>query len=198
MDQVCYNPEFTMEMLEQWVAGTGPFASFPWGTPLQKTLGSLERYHYDSKQHLTCVSASCAVTVAAGLRGTASPSLTSWPGRCWRPCTVLYCIVLYVLYCTVGAGPPPPAGAGVSGASPAAAGVIIVIVPCRHYHVTTFVQVHGQVRGAAHHQVLPHQPLLQTLPPVECQGQVRLPSSLCLSSRVNKALFDNISDHRIR
>ena len=53
MDQVCYNPEFTMEMLEQWVAATGPFASFPWGTPLQKTLGSLERYHYDSKQHLT-------------------------------------------------------------------------------------------------------------------------------------------------
>ena len=53
MYQVCYNPEFTMEMLEQWVAATGPFASFPWGTPLQKTLGSLERYHYDSKQHLT-------------------------------------------------------------------------------------------------------------------------------------------------
>ena len=53
MDQVCYNPEFTMEMLEQWVAATGPFASFPWGQPLSSTLGSLERYHYDSKHH-TC------------------------------------------------------------------------------------------------------------------------------------------------
>ena len=53
MNQVCYNPEFTMEMLEQWVTATGPFASFPWGTPLQKTLGSLERYHYDSTQHHT-------------------------------------------------------------------------------------------------------------------------------------------------
>ena len=182
-----------MEMLEQWVAATGPFASFPWGTPLQKTLGSLERYHYDSTQHLTwcalCVSASCGVTAAAGLRGTASPSLTSWPGRCWTTCTVLYCTVLYytvlyctilyctVLHCTVGARPPPPASAGVSGASPAAAGVIIVIVPCRHYHVTTFVQVHGQVRGAAHHQVLPHRAPLPPVPHHELPGQVRLSSS---------------------
>ena len=100
---LCFDKEFSMEMLEQWVAATGPFASFPWGTPLQKTLGSLERYHYDSKQHLTwyalCVLASCGVMAAAGLRGTASPSLTSWPGRCWITCTVLYVLYCTALYC---------------------------------------------------------------------------------------------------
>ena len=66
---LCFDKEFSMEMLEQWVAATGPFASFPWGQPLSSTLGSLERYHYDSKQHHTCyvlcVSASCGVTAAA-------------------------------------------------------------------------------------------------------------------------------------
>ena len=67
-----------------------------------------------------CVSASCGVMAAAGLPGTASPSLISWPGRCWTTCTVLHCTALHY---TVGAGPPPPAGAGLSGASPAAAGV---------------------------------------------------------------------------
>ena len=99
---LCFNKEFSMEMLEQWVAATGPFAFFPWGQPLSSTLGSLERYHYDSTTpggYVLCVSASCEVTAAAGLRGTASPLLTSWPGRCWTTCTVLHCTVLPALYC---------------------------------------------------------------------------------------------------
>ena len=49
---LCFDKEFSMEMLEQWVAATGPFASFPWGQPLSSTLGSLERYHYDMTAHL--------------------------------------------------------------------------------------------------------------------------------------------------
>ena len=41
--QLCYNPNFSQDLLNDWVEAKGSFSSWPYGRPLSQTLQTLER-----------------------------------------------------------------------------------------------------------------------------------------------------------
>ena len=41
--QMCYNPDFSQELLRDWVEAKGSFSAWPHGRPLSQTLQTLEK-----------------------------------------------------------------------------------------------------------------------------------------------------------